>query len=160
MISPILVWNIRGVGNSSSRESLKRLVHKFKPLLVAISEPMLSANKAWKLGRYINLPKFVVNSSIDSKIWLFWHDSCNLEHISSSVQQVTLGLKSGSATIGYFSFVYASCSPVQRLDVFNELSSFAASISTPWVVGGDFNCVLRPSEKKGGCSSFSLYDRI
>lgn len=150
MIDTILIWNIRGVGNSGSRDCLKRLVQTKKPVLVAISEPMLTENKAIKLGRFINLPNYAVNSLVDSKIWLFWHDSCSLEVIFSSGQQITIGLKTGNVYSAYFSFVYASCDPQIRMALFNELSSFASSVSVPWMVGGDFNCVMSPSEKKGG----------
>lgn len=134
MICLILIWNIRGVRNTSSWESLKRLAHSYKPLLLAISEPMLVARKALKLGRYIKLPNYTINSSNDSKIWVFWHDQYNLEVISSSAQQITLGFKTGNDFTPYFSFVYASCVSRLRLDVFNELLSFVASISIPWLL--------------------------
>lgn len=36
------------------------------------------------------------------------------------------------------------------MDLFNALLSFATSFLVPWVIGGDFNCVMWPSEKMGG----------
>ncbi|XP_026400385.1 uncharacterized protein LOC113296291 [Papaver somniferum] len=47
------------------------------------------------------------------------------------------------------SFVHASCFQVTRRRLWQQLSS--VDNNTPCLVMGDFNCVLRNDEKKGGC---------
>lgn len=150
MIAPILIWNIRGVGNSGSRRCLKEVVVSNKVEIVAISEPKVDIIKAPALGRYIKLGGFASCSSPFPKIWVFWQSSHNLEVIASSPQFITLGLKIDNSYRAYYSFVYASNDFIQRQVLFSDLLVFAGSVSIPWVIGGDFNCVLRPSEKKGG----------
>ncbi|XP_026420055.1 uncharacterized protein LOC113316036 [Papaver somniferum] len=46
------------------------------------------------------------------------------------------------------SFVHASCFRVTRRSLWQQLCS--VDINTPWLVMGDFNCVLRNEEKRGG----------
>lgn len=152
MILPALIWNIRGVGNSGSRRGLKEVVFSNKVELVAISEPKISINNAPALGRYLKMGGFASCSSTSPKLWVFWQDSYILDVVDSSDQYITLGHKTDTDNIysAFYSFVYASNDANQRKALFGDLISFAGSISVPWMIGGDFNCVLRPSEKQGG----------
>lgn len=150
MIQTSLIWNIHGVGNSGTRRFLKDCMRSNKVDLVAILEPMVSLNKAPVLGRYLNCRGFAHSSSPDPKIWVFWRDDVNLEVIASSSQFLTLGLIENNSLCTYISFVYASCSPSHRQILFQDIVNFGGAISIPWLIGGDFNCVLSPSEKMGG----------
>lgn len=51
----------------------------------------------------------------------------------------------------FANFVYAKCSKLERLDLWNKLR-MVASVSQPWMVGGDFNTISISSERKGGAS--------
>ncbi|MQL87437.1 hypothetical protein Taro_019969 [Colocasia esculenta] len=46
--------------------------------------------------------------------------------------------------------VYAACNVTSRRELFQALLDQGDSLSLPWLVGGDFNCVTNGSEKKGG----------
>ncbi|XP_028551954.1 uncharacterized protein LOC114579946 isoform X2 [Dendrobium catenatum] len=43
----------------------------------------------------------------------------------------------------------ASCSRNGRRILWNQLSDFASTVSGPWLVGGDFNCISSPNERVG-----------
>ncbi|MQM14737.1 hypothetical protein Taro_047673 [Colocasia esculenta] len=46
--------------------------------------------------------------------------------------------------------VYAACNVTSHRELFQSLLDQGDSLSLPWLVGGDFNCVTCGSEKKGG----------
>lgn len=46
--------------------------------------------------------------------------------------------------------MYGPSSSNDRVEFWTELSRVAGLWKCPWVVGGDFNCIRFPSEKKGG----------
>lgn len=54
--------------------------------------------------------------------------------------------------------VYGSNKLVERKVLWDQLCSLG-SITAPWLVGGDFNNVLRPGERQGG-SSVQLYEEV
>ncbi|XP_019232979.1 PREDICTED: uncharacterized protein LOC109213621 [Nicotiana attenuata] len=47
-------------------------------------------------------------------------------------------------------FVYAKCSAMKRLELWDHLYYLASDMKLPWLVGGDFNFVLHEDEKIGG----------
>lgn len=46
--------------------------------------------------------------------------------------------------------MYARCSGVERLKLWEELQSVIPSGDIPWIIGGDFNVILNENEKLGG----------
>ncbi|KAH0695122.1 hypothetical protein KY290_021422 [Solanum tuberosum] len=48
------------------------------------------------------------------------------------------------------SLVYAKCSSEERKDIWDDLVHLAEDNEHPWIVGGDFNVILREEEKLGG----------
>ncbi|XP_074306222.1 uncharacterized protein LOC141641462 [Silene latifolia] len=53
----------------------------------------------------------------------------------------------------FVSMVYAFNDLVYRISLWNQLTSFASVINGPWMVAGDFNCVLSHTERLDGTSS-------
>ncbi|KAG9154542.1 hypothetical protein Leryth_014983 [Lithospermum erythrorhizon] len=47
-------------------------------------------------------------------------------------------------------FVYPLCHVNTRKEIWEHISSLGPSINLPWMVLWDFNCYLKPCEKKGG----------
>ncbi|XP_059315805.1 uncharacterized protein LOC132066520 [Lycium ferocissimum] len=46
--------------------------------------------------------------------------------------------------------IFAKCSEVERLQLWDNIYSLANGMSLPWMIGGDFNVVLNEEEKIGG----------
>ncbi|MQL77731.1 hypothetical protein Taro_010148 [Colocasia esculenta] len=65
-----IFWNIRGIGNGASKRSLKQLVVKYHPSLVAVFEPKQSLDKASIVSFSIKLDNFDYSSGQDPKIWI------------------------------------------------------------------------------------------
>ncbi|GER27612.1 AGC (cAMP-dependent [Striga asiatica] len=53
----------------------------------------------------------------------------------------------------FVTFVYASPNPTTRHSLWPELRQLATRINVPWLIGGDFNCILRQAERRGGAIS-------
>lgn len=46
--------------------------------------------------------------------------------------------------------IYAKCLAVERLELWQDLEDSAGNTNVPWMIGGDFNCILDEAEKLRG----------
>ena len=160
----ILFWNARGLGNSPTRRVLRRMVSRYQPLLLGLSEPFvqLSSIKSsfWKSLR---LSPVAVNDRGARKpnIWLLCHQSLQPHLLLATEQQLTISCIFDSVTC-IITWVYAKTTATERRQLWDDLFRVKNSfVQGPWLVLGDFNCVLGAHEKRGGilpkavsCSDF------
>ncbi|XP_060190609.1 uncharacterized protein LOC132619859 [Lycium barbarum] len=91
------------------------------------------------------------NSNCNGKIWFFVQDNVDVEVLLDTEQYITVKLqfqdfnKEMVVTI-----VYAKCSEVERMQLWDILYLLASNMTAPWLVGGDFNVILNEEEKIGG----------
>ncbi|XP_015165284.1 uncharacterized protein [Solanum tuberosum] len=76
-------------------------------------------------------------------------DERKVEIIMDSVQQVTLRVKLNNKEF-YLTVVYARCSVIERLELWDAIEKVAEQSHKPWLIGGDFNVILNEEEKQGG----------
>ena len=160
----ILFWNARGLGNSPTRRVLRRMVSRYQPLLLGLSEPFvqLSSIKSsfWKSLR---LSPVAVNDRGARKpnIWLLCHQSLQPHLLLATKQQLTISCIFDSVTC-IITWVYAKTTATESRQLWDDLFRVKNSfVQGPWLVLGDFNCVLGAHEKRGGilpkavsCSDF------
>ncbi|KAG5620134.1 hypothetical protein H5410_005352 [Solanum commersonii] len=73
------------------------------------------------------------------------------QHTVDSVQQLTISFKhKRNHNVVKIIEVYARCSALERLELWEDLEDIANNIIFPWIVGGDFNTIMHESEKLGG----------
>ncbi|XP_019256428.1 PREDICTED: uncharacterized protein LOC109234834 [Nicotiana attenuata] len=90
-------------------------------------------------------------TNLNRKIWLFFDVVVEWELIVETNQQVTV--KVFHYDIGQhimMTFVYARCSSLERLELWDNLYYMESDMELPWLVGGDFNVILHEDEKIGG----------
>ncbi|XP_074300151.1 uncharacterized protein LOC141631368 [Silene latifolia] len=89
------------------------------------------------------------------RVWVLWNPSLFYVHfVHYSAQSVHMLVTEISSTFKFFcTMVYAYNDTTDRKSLWQDLCSFADSIHDPWILCGDFNCVLKPSERLGGSSS-------
>ncbi|KAI0504096.1 hypothetical protein KFK09_015043 [Dendrobium nobile] len=59
----------------------------------------------------------------------------------------------------FASFVYAACTRLNRLNLWEQLLNFANNINGPWCVGGDFNIIANANERRGGkCPNYKAME--
>ncbi|KAH0723868.1 hypothetical protein KY290_005274 [Solanum tuberosum] len=85
-----------------------------------------------------------------AKIWIFWEEDWEELDVVDSVQQVTIRFKRRGLN-HYFRItaVYAKCSALKRLELWEKLEEIAENSTIPWLVGGDFNTIMDEDEKLG-----------
>ncbi|XP_071906125.1 uncharacterized protein [Coffea arabica] len=142
------MWNIRGISRRPNLRRLIRLVKSHDITFVAISEPKLSFSRIDYIRMRLAFDSAVGNQTGD--LWIFFNTpfGCSIvgnsnQHISLSVQHPWLP----SPLV--FSFVHAKCSVEERRELWSNLLRDKPRAS-PWCIGGDFNVIIAPHEKRGG----------
>lgn len=129
----LLCWNIRGIGNKLSQQQLAYLKNVEKLDILAVLEPLVSLDSYFYLNRF---KMDVVFANCSNKIWLFSSSSFSITVLVDNVHFLHCLVKSDQLpTDVLLTFVYAKCSRIDRLNLWNDLSSLPAT-DLPWMVGG------------------------
>ncbi|XP_026383519.1 uncharacterized protein LOC113279018 [Papaver somniferum] len=100
---------------------------------------------------HLHSPDIICIVEAQGNIWVLWRNSlAKPDVLSSSKQAITLNFSGDFVTA-----VHASWDPVARRRLWRQLG--LGFISIPWLVLGDFNCVLRLDDKKGGRPIKEIY---
>ncbi|KAK6773704.1 hypothetical protein RDI58_028942 [Solanum bulbocastanum] len=149
MISKLLFWNIRSVNSQNALERLLDLNKKNHYSYIALLEPFQSPTEIESFRR--RLGKQHARANCSAKIWIFWDEDWEEQHTVDSVQQLTISFKhKGNQNVVKITAVYARCSALERLELWEDLEDIANNTICPWIVGGDFNTIIHESEKLGG----------
>ncbi|KAI3464221.1 hypothetical protein Pfo_020884 [Paulownia fortunei] len=128
----ILTWNIRGIGNSPSQKHLHSfcLLHKIK-----------------NSGHHGT--ETVANCS--NKIWCFIDFDFDMEILIDHEQLLHMRIHSQLLPAPFlFTYIYAKCDIASRRELWEDLRQIVDQYSSqPWLLGGDFNTILRPKERTG-----------
>ncbi|XP_074298259.1 uncharacterized protein LOC141629097 [Silene latifolia] len=124
---------------------------KVKPLsLNAVRNNLCSS---WCLTTYTQYHK-------GGRIWVLWNPSLFrvyiLNYNAQFIHLEATDLAAGTAS--YVTFVYAFNDTQERKSLWSNLCEIKKTIQGPWVICGDFNTVLQPSERLGGSSTMEEMD--
>lgn len=144
-----IIWNVRSVNTKRAFEKLITMhrQHHFK--FIGLMEPMQQSRKLERYKRKIGFAQSFVN--ISNKIWAFVDEVYEEIVIFDLVHHLTLRLfdtKSNKEFI--LTLVYAKCDPIERIELWDTLYALASDMSSPWLVGGDFNVIWDEEKKFGG----------
>ncbi|KAK8975650.1 hypothetical protein V6N11_005026 [Hibiscus sabdariffa] len=90
-------------------------------------------------------------SGLSGEIWLLWNDAIDVDILKVSNQFVHgRACFFGSSRWVFFTAVYASPNVTIRKEVWNQLSNLNSGNDLAWLLGGDFNFILRSKEREGG----------
>ncbi|XP_026451781.1 uncharacterized protein LOC113352131 [Papaver somniferum] len=148
-------WNAQGLAKDGARSKLTELYHLHNPDIICVAEPHVFCTL--RLVRKLNLVNFcedvITNEANGEKanLWILWRNSlARTDVLSSSKQAITLNVAGDFVTA-----VHASFDLVARRRLWHQLN--LGFIFIPWLVLGDFNCILRLDEKKGGRPIKEMY---
>lgn len=88
-------------------------------------------------------------------LWLFWEETTGgLEILESHQQFIHVKVKpNGGGKVWFFTVVYGAPRRQARLALWAHLERLALDLrEEEWLLMGDFNAMLFPSDKKGGGS--------
>ncbi|XP_075095079.1 uncharacterized protein LOC142173397 [Nicotiana tabacum] len=112
-------------------------------------EPFQKKGLIDRYRRRLNMETAYAN--INGKIWLLFDVVVEWELVEDTEQQVTVRVFHHDLRQHMMmTFVYAKCSAIERLELWDHLYYLASDMELPWLVGGDFNVVLHEDEKIGG----------
>jgi endonuclease/exonuclease/phosphatase family metal-dependent hydrolase len=149
----VLSWNIRGAHNNNSRRHLKEIIRKYRTTFLAILEthvPYARLSSFWTNNSYTPIHVIEANGH-SGGIWLLKHSiaTINTTIIDSNQYSITFTLTYGDAS-STCTCVYASPNPTLRTNFWNYLIDLSLTITGSWMLIGDFNETLLPSDQRGG----------
>ncbi|XP_026420074.1 uncharacterized protein LOC113316056 [Papaver somniferum] len=143
----VLFWNINGVARDVAQDKLKELIRDFKPDLFCLTEPKVHCSAAFGNGilREGFSPHVIhnVSSSSVANLWVCYSNTISPSIVNVIKQAITIEVDGV-----HVSFIHARYIQVTRRRLWQQLNIHDDAI--PWLVIGDFNCILRLDEKKGG----------
>ncbi|KAK4710274.1 hypothetical protein R3W88_004787 [Solanum pinnatisectum] len=147
MIGKIIFWNIRSVNTQKAFERLIDLNRRHQYSFIALMEPFQGPQELEQYKIKLGFNHSFCNCS--AKIWIFWEEGWNVQIIKDSGQQVTMSVICNNVEF-LLTVVYARCSSMERLELWDEMEDIAQQHQKPWMIGGDFNVILNEEEKQGG----------
>lgn len=127
-----------------------------KPDIVSLLETRVSGTKAdniiAKLG--FQFSHHVKAIGYSGSIWIGWKDTICLDVIHSHSQFIVTKVRSTLSSYPIFiAFVYGSPNSQKRKEMWFLLKYLIRNDNSLWAAIRDFNVILSPAEKLGGCSN-------
>ncbi|KAL5555044.1 hypothetical protein UlMin_037280 [Ulmus minor] len=150
----IFIWNVQGIGNPWTSNSLLSLVNTHDPDILFLLEIKLEKQNAMffmkKLG-FVNV--FTVDRvGLSGGLMLLWKEQCVVNVSSYSNFYIDAWISSPDILPWRFSSFYSNPDASQRFHYWDLLRRLWFAHSRAWLCAGDFNEILSNSEKIGGCS--------
>ncbi|XP_059446389.1 uncharacterized protein LOC132177930 [Corylus avellana] len=151
----LLDWNFRGLAHNPTIRVLRALIRHHRPDLLFLSETMVPSSRfqasSFGLGfsSWLEVPPVGVRGGI----FLTWKAGVDVEHVRLDKRCISCLLFSAPSVCPWLvSCIYAPASFSGCHDFWPFLSDLGNSFGGPWLLKGDFNSVLSPAEKSGGCN--------
>ena len=148
----VLAWNVRGLNSIQKQNEVNHFIQKYAVGLVGLLEHKVKLSNLGKLYQkvFVNWC-FTSNSSYHSggRIVVAWKAGCftvNIVAASSQFVHCHVTPVSGRKPF-YCTFVYAFNDAGMRQDLWRDL--LLLNTQEPWIVCGDFNCVMALDERIG-----------
>ncbi|XP_039046690.1 uncharacterized protein LOC120186944 [Hibiscus syriacus] len=145
----VCFWNVRGINNPLKKFKVLRRLVTLEADVVCLLETRIRRINAGKfISVFSNDWNMVENyESIDGgRIWVLWKKQWSFTVFRVSDQSLTIGGSVNSHRT-LITAVYGSNSRTSRRGLWDQLKYMESEVgSSLWVVGGDFNVILRAEE--------------
>ncbi|KAL3533572.1 hypothetical protein ACH5RR_007093 [Cinchona calisaya] len=147
-----VIWNGRGVNKPRFKKTINDICELHNPHILVLIETKTKGYMAKKLSDTLGFSHVHIIDTIGfaGGIWMFWKTDVQVEVIDSNFQSITSIVKSPSGISWLFTTLYVSPIFAAREQLWNYLKKVKDIANVPWLIYGDFNEVLKPSEKRGG----------
>ncbi|XP_026443030.1 uncharacterized protein LOC113342847 [Papaver somniferum] len=121
-------------------------------------ETKVKTDKTLRLSKSLNFPNSAFEPSIglSGGLLILWKDGFGLEIVHSSKNMIHCLVKNDPSKPEWIlSLVYGSCKPQQKKVQWSFIRELGLEVDQPWVLVGDLNVILDPSDRVGinGASS-------
>lgn len=147
----VLAWNCRGLGCPRTVSELKNIISKKQPQFVFIMETKVARSRAEALKISLGFDNlfYVDSKGLSGGLALLWKGKNIASLISYSANHIDISVNTGENERWRLTGFYGFPCRRDRLKSWNLLCSPKDKSNLPWVVIGDFNDLLRQSEKRG-----------
>ncbi|KAL0916227.1 hypothetical protein M5K25_013720 [Dendrobium thyrsiflorum] len=151
-MSSIAFWNCRGARKNKASRYLKEFVKEFDIFFVGLVETKISSVKRDEFNKVIGVSWdfFLFHAEgLSGGIMVCWRSDVGSFSVLEASSQVVVGeLSIPSKGVWLVATVYGSKDTYKRRILLKSLEAFSDR-SLPFIVGGDFNCILSQKEKRG-----------
>ncbi|CAL1380329.1 unnamed protein product [Linum trigynum] len=148
----IFTWNCRGAGSKRFLRVFKEYRRRYRTSIAIIVEPRISGVRAVQVVEGLGFDKYLIVDAVgfSGGIWLVWDSTiATITEVDRSAQMLLVQVTMKDAS-WYLSAVYANPALVQRRALWQSIREIAHTMEDPWLLMGDFNSILQPSDKSGG----------
>lgn len=152
-------WNVRGFNNSVRRRNFRKWFRLSKALFGSIIETKVKEHRSRKI-LHTSFPGWKSECNYEfamlGRIWVVWNPAVEMTIVSKSDQAITCVVRLPHSPVEFaVTFVYAVNCRYGRRRLWLEIEQLAANSlvsDKPWLILGDFNQALDPTDASSGGS--------
>ncbi|KAI0510952.1 hypothetical protein KFK09_011565 [Dendrobium nobile] len=149
----LLCWNCRGARKKETGNVLRHLVGERGVSFIGLFETKMETITRQDIDRLVGRQWDFCYQPLVGRaggILVLWKGAIGSFQVLFQSNQCIMGTMNKSNTVGWeIALVYANNDRYVRRQLWEDISRHHTA-DVPLVVGGDFNCILAPGEKKGG----------
>lgn len=159
----VLTWNIRGVSNASAKRHIQELVRVHHPTVVFLFENKVqfcAVENFWKSHGYVPVAVEEARGRAGG-IWCLKQDGApfSITVVETMLHAITIRIDSPSSS-WCCTRIYVSPSATERVHGWEYLKVHRRRIMHPWMIVGDFNETLYPSDQNQGAFIASRAEKL
>ena len=147
-----IAWNYRGLGNHLAVQELAEVVTAKAPAVVFLAETLADEARLEYVKDQIRFDKKFVVQRVNrgGGLVLYWKNDLLVDVVSSSLNHIDAIINKDTEAAWRFTGFYGEPETHKRHESWDLLRSLHHQTSLPWLCAGDFNEILKQSEKLGG----------
>ena len=148
----IIVWNCRGLGNLRTVKELEVMIRAKDPFVVFLAETWADKARLQEIKCKIEFDNlfFVERNNRGGGLALYWKNYIDVHVDTFSKNHIDSIINKGGEDEWRFTGFYEEPISHKRFESWNKLRQLQRKFNLPWLCAGDFNEILRVSEKLGG----------
>ena len=146
------MWNCKGLGNQLTVQELAEVVTAKAPAVVFLAETLADEARLEYMKNRIQFDKKCVVERINrgGGLVLFWKNDLVVDVISSSLNHIDAVINKDTEAAWLFTGFYGEPESHRRHESWDLLRNLHSQNSLAFLCAGDFNEILKQSEKLGG----------
>ncbi|XP_058078982.1 uncharacterized protein LOC131227248 [Magnolia sinica] len=149
-MASLLSWNVHGIGNKPTPKFLKRLIRSRKIDLLLLQEQMIRSSRRKTVTTTLGFQQSIEEASVEGKVWILANPPLSVHTVAASKQSISIHVTTTKHNISvHITSIYAACNWHERQSLWEEIQALSTTISSPWLLCGDFNTTASPEERIG-----------
>ena len=144
-----LFWNCRGLGNLCTEKELGELIRAKDPSVVFLAKTWADEARLKKIKRDFDFSNmfFVDRNNRGGGLVMYWRNGVDLQVDTSSKNHIDAIVNKGKEDAWRVTGFYGEPITHKRFESWSLLRQLNNRTTLPWLCAGDFNELLKSSEK-------------